>query len=151
MKVEIHSPLCDRTSAARISLTFGPSGRMIKYGEGDKAKGSTTAENETLEDAVKVEAKGAEGRSSVLEASGRRSKELARRRHSRAASQGSPVKINAGRASRHPTKNKMDEDILKPLVEIEEVTDDEIAEEVKVAGDLRGMVKAFVTSISEIL
>ena len=45
----------------------------------------------------------------------------------------------------------MDEDILKPLVEMEEVTDDEIAEEVKVAGDLRGMVKAFVTSISEIL
>ena len=86
MTVEIHSPLCDRTSAGRISRTFGPSSRMIKYGEGDKTVGSTTAEKETLEDAVKVKTKGAERRSSVLEASGRRSKELARRRHSRAAS-----------------------------------------------------------------
>ena len=46
---------------------------------------------------------------------------------------------------------KLDEEILKLLVEVNEVTDDEIAEEVTEAGDLRGEGKALVTSISDLL
>ena len=46
---------------------------------------------------------------------------------------------------------KIDEDILNILVQIEDVTDDEIAEEVQLAGDLRGEIKALITSLSDLL
>ena len=46
---------------------------------------------------------------------------------------------------------KIDEDILNILVQMDDATDDDIAEEVQLAGELRGEIKALITSLSDLL
>ena len=45
---------------------------------------------------------------------------------------------------------KIDEEILNILVQIECVADEEIAEEIKRAGDIRGEIKALLISLSDL-
>ena len=45
---------------------------------------------------------------------------------------------------------KIDEEILNILVQIEGVADEEIAEEIKRAGDIRGEIKALLISLSDL-
>lgn len=46
---------------------------------------------------------------------------------------------------------KLDEEILRNLVEVEGVTDEDIAEEVQIAGNLKGEIKAITSSLTELL
>ena len=46
---------------------------------------------------------------------------------------------------------KIDEDILNLFVQVEGVTDDEITEEVKLAGDMRGEINALVIMLTDLL
>lgn len=43
---------------------------------------------------------------------------------------------------------KLDEEILRNLVEVEGVTDEDIAEEVQIAGNLKGEIKAITSSLT---
>ena len=116
---------------------------------GKTKKTSATAEKESLEDALKSRRRARKGHRAYLKQIVAEAKGLLQdyteEQHPKA------VQLKGTLEEQLDIVRKLDEEILKLLVEVDEVTDDEIAEEVTEAGDLRGEGKALVTSISDLL
>ena len=116
---------------------------------GKTKKTSATAEKESLEDALKSRRRARKGHRAYLKQIIAEAKGLLQdyteEQHPKA------VQLKGTIEEQLDIVRKLDEEILKLLVEVDEVTDDEIAEEVTEAGDLRGEGKALVTSISDLL
>ena len=103
---------------------------------GKTKKTSATAEKESLEDALKSRRRARKGHRAYLKQIVAEAKGLLQdyteEQHPKA------VQLKGTLEEQQDIVRKLDEEILKLLVEVDEVTDDEIAEEVTEAGDLRG-------------
>ena len=61
------------------------------------------------------------------------------------------VQLKASLEEQLESLRKLDAAILSDLVELDGVTDEEIAEEVQIAGNLKGEIKAIITTLAELL
>ena len=61
------------------------------------------------------------------------------------------VQLKASLEEQLTNLRKLDEEILRDLVGVEGVTDEEIADEVRVAGTLKGDINATIASLAELL